>query len=193
MWHFAVCCKLRYSPCFIILLLKLGRDGKQSSHCRHWLKSGYWKGIVQLLAKEQHGRPLTIYATSRSGTDTNIQVSPPNEIRYRKLDISDRSSIQSIFQLALKEHSSIDILINNAAVSNDYRETPEYAAQTVMNNYGGTRDMCKAFLSNLSREPGSRIVNVTSGYNQLSNYGLDLQVRFRAATTISDVDALAES
>jgi carbonyl reductase 1 len=154
---------------------------------------GIGKGIVQLLAKQQHEQPLTIYATSRSGANTNIQVFPPNEIRYSKLDISDQSSIQSFFQLALKEHSAIDILINNAAVSNDYRETPEYAAQTVTTNYGGTRDMCEAFLSNVSRGPGSRIVNVTSGYNQLNNYGPELQERFRAVTTISDVDALAES
>ena len=154
---------------------------------------GIGKGIVQLLATQQLERPLIIYATSRSGADTEIEVSPPNEIRYRMLDISDRSSIQSFFQLALKEHSAIDILINNAAVSNDYRETPEYAAQTVSTNYGGTRDMCEAFLSNLSYKPGSRIVNITSGYNQLSNYEPEIQERFRSVTKISDIDALAES
>lgn len=156
---------------------------------------GVGKGIVQLLAKQQHERPLTIYATSRSGADTNIQAFPPNEIRYRKLDISNRSSIQSFLQLAFEEHCIIDILINNAAVCNDYRETPEFAAQTIRTNYGGTRDMCEAFLSgdNMSRKPGSRIVNVSSGYNKLSNYGPDLRERFRAVTAISDVDALAES
>jgi NAD(P)-dependent dehydrogenase (short-subunit alcohol dehydrogenase family) len=154
---------------------------------------GIGKGIVQLLAKQKHERPVTIYATSRSGADTNIQVFPPNEVRYSKLDISDQSSIQSFFQLAGKEHSKIDALINNAAVSNDYRETPEYATQTVTTNYGGTRDMCEAFLSTGLCGPGSRIVNITSGYNQLSNYGQAIEERFRALKTISDVDALAES
>jgi carbonyl reductase 1 len=154
---------------------------------------GIGKGIVQLLAKQKHGRPLTIYATSRSGADTNIQFLPPNEVRYSKLDINDQFSIQSFFQVVRKEHPAIDVLINNAAVSNDYRETPEYAAQTITTNYGGTKDMCEGFLSSGLCEPGSRIVNLTSGYNQLSNYGQDVQERFRAVKTISDVDALAES
>lgn len=156
---------------------------------------GIGKGIVQLLAQQEHKQPLTIYATSRSGTDANIQASSSNKIHYGKLDITDRSSIQSFFQLVHKEHSAIDVLINNAAVSNGYRETPDYATQTINTNYGGTRDMCEMFLSqdNLSRTHGPRIVNLVSGYNQLSNYGSDLQGRFRQATTTSDIDALAKS
>ncbi|KAH7355473.1 hypothetical protein BKA66DRAFT_475463 [Pyrenochaeta sp. MPI-SDFR-AT-0127] len=156
---------------------------------------GIGKAIVQLLAKQQHERPLTIYATSRAGIDTKIQVSSPNEIRYRKLDISDPPSIQSFFTLTIEEHSAVDILINNAAVYNDYRETLEYATETVSTNYGGTRDMCETFLSqaNKNKKSGSRIVNVTSGYNSLSNYGPQLQDKFSSIESISDVDALAES
>jgi carbonyl reductase 1 len=55
------------------------------------------------------------------------------------------------------------------------------------------RDMCKAFLSQPNIRPGARIANTTSGYNGLSTYGEDLQTRFRSATTIDDVDALAKS
>ncbi|KAF1846306.1 NAD(P)-binding protein [Cucurbitaria berberidis CBS 394.84] len=153
---------------------------------------GIGKGITTVLAQQNSKRPLTIYATSRTGTDTGIDTNSPNEVRYSTLDITDRSSIQSFFQQVLKEHSAIDILINNAAVSNDYRENPEYAAQTVWTNYGGTRDMCEAFLSQPNIRPGARIVNVTSGYNALSTYGPELQTQFRGATTITDIDALAK-
>ncbi|KAF2685843.1 NAD(P)-binding protein [Lentithecium fluviatile CBS 122367] len=154
---------------------------------------GVGKGIVQLLARQQLEQPLTIYATSRSGADTGIQASSTNVIKYGKLDITDQTSIQSFLQSVLKEHSAIDVLINNAAVSNDYRETPEYAEETIRNNYGGTKNMCELFLPNMSRKPWSRIVNVVSGYNQLSKYGLEIQEKFRAVKTISDIDALGES
>lgn len=156
---------------------------------------GVGNGIVQLLAKQQHEAPLIIYATSRAGTDTNIQVAEPNEVRYRKLDISDSSSIQSFFSSTVEEQTPVDVLINNAAVCNDYRETPDYAIRTVMTNYCGTRDMCKAFLSQINNARGRnlRIVNVTSGYNHLRTYGSQLQEKFRSAASVSDVDIMAES
>ena len=112
-----------------------------------------------------------------------------------KLDITDQSSIQTFLQSVFKEHSAIDVLINNAAVANDHRETPEYAAETVRNNWGGTKNMCEAFLAGsiMSRKPWSRIVNVTSGMNQLSKYGPELQEKFRAVKSVPDIDALAAS
>jgi carbonyl reductase 1 len=154
---------------------------------------GVGKGIVQLLAKQQLDRPLTIYATSRSGIDSNIEASAPNIVLYRKLDITNPQSIESFFHSALKEHTAIDVLVNNAAVSNDYRETPEFAAETVWTNYGGTRDMCKAFLSQPNLRPGSRIVNITSGYNRLQTYAPDLQEAFRKADAISTLNDLADA
>jgi carbonyl reductase 1 len=152
---------------------------------------GVGKGITTLLAQQHLSRPFLIYATSRLGTDTGIKAIPPNEVRYSALDITDRSSIQSFFQQVLQEHNVIDILINNAAVANDYRETPEFAAQTIWTNYGGTRDMCNTFLSQPHMRPGARIVNLTSGHNALSTYGTDIQSQFRGATKIADIDALA--
>lgn len=153
---------------------------------------GVGKGIAELLAKQKLERPLMIYATSRSGENANIKVSSPNEIRYQKLDTTDGASIQSFFDIALKEQTALDVLINNAAVSNDYRETPDYAAETIQTNYGGTRDMCKAFLAQPNLKSGSRIVNVTSGYNLLKTYGQAIQDRFRGVTEITDLDAMAD-
>lgn len=155
---------------------------------------GVGKGIVQVLAKQQLNRPLIIYATSRSGASPNIQPSPPNQVHHAKLDTCDPSSIQALIHSLLEHHPAIDILINNAAVSNDYRESPAYAAETVNNNYAGTRDVCAAFLSDakMSTNPGARIVNLTSGYNALSTYGAAVQTRFRTANEVSDIDGLAE-
>jgi carbonyl reductase 1 len=152
---------------------------------------GIGKGITTVLAQQDVGRPFIIYATSRSGVDTGIEALSHHKVHYNKLDTTDQASIASFFEQVLKEHGAIDVLINNAAVSNDYRETPEYASQTVWNNYGGTRDMCAAFLSQPSIRPGARIVNTTSGLNGLSTYGTNLQQKFRDASTVADIDSLA--
>ena len=52
----------------------------------------------------------------------------------------------------------------------------------------------KPFSHNPTSPPGARIVNLTSGMNALSTYyGSNLQTRFRAASTIADIDALAKA
>ncbi|KAF3035818.1 hypothetical protein E8E12_005674 [Didymella heteroderae] len=152
---------------------------------------GVGRGIVQLLAIQQTQRPLTIYATSRSGIDSGIAVLAPNKILYRKLDIANKPSIRSFFDSALEEQGAIDVLINNAAVSHDHHETPDLAAETVWTNYGGARDMSEAFLMQPAIRPGARIVNVTSGYNRLQTYGPELQEAFREANDIDALDKLA--
>lgn len=154
---------------------------------------GVGKGIVELLAKQKLEQPLTIYATSRSGSKADIETEVLNEIRYRKLDIADSLSIETFFNTILSEVSSIDVLINNAAVTNDHQETPALAEETIWNNYGGTRDMCKAFLSQPQLKVDSRIVNITSSFNHLSSYGSDIQGRFMSVKIIVDLNAIAEA
>ncbi|KAH6643604.1 hypothetical protein C7974DRAFT_381848 [Boeremia exigua] len=154
---------------------------------------GIGKGIVQLLAREHCKQPLAIYATSRAGFNSNIESVAPNIVLYRKLDITDQASIGTFFKAVLEEHGAVDILVNNGAVSHHRHETTDLAAQTVRTNYGGTRDMCRAFLAQPNIRPGARIVNVTSGHNRLQNYGPDPQNLFREAKTLDSLDAIAEA
>lgn len=156
---------------------------------------GIGLGIIQLLAKTQHQPPLTIYATSRSGTDLGISTSHNNEIQYGKLDIGNQQSITSFLKSTLKDGQTIDVLINNSGVNNNNNETPELAAQTIDVNYRGTKSMCKVFLEQggMAKNEGARIVNVSSTACQLSNYAPPVQDQFRAVKTLSDVDKLANS
>jgi carbonyl reductase 1 len=156
---------------------------------------GIGQGIVQLLAKTQHQPPLTIYATSRAGTDLGIQTAHDNEVRYSKLDVGDKSSIKSFLQSALKENQHIDVLINNAGINNNNNETPDLAAQTIDVNYRGTKTMCELFLSQggMAKNKGSRIVNVSSTACQLNNYSPSVQEKFRAVKSTADIDVIAET
>jgi carbonyl reductase 1 len=155
---------------------------------------GIGQGIIQLLAKTQH-QPLTIYATSRAGTDLQIKPSHNNEIQYAKLDVGDKDSIASFLRSTLKEGQAVDVLINNAGINNNNNETPELAAQAIDVNYRGTKSMCELFLDQggMAKNTGSRIVNVSSTACQLNNYTPSVQEQFRAVKSLSDVDKLAES
>jgi carbonyl reductase 1 len=156
---------------------------------------GIGQGIIQLLAKTQHQPPLTIYATSRSGIDLNIQAAHDNEIRYSKLDVSDQNSITSFLGTTLRDGIAVDVLINNAGINNNNNETPELAAQTIDVNYRGTKTMCEIFLSQgrMAKNKESRIVNVSSTACQLSNYTPLVQDQFRAVKSTSDIDRLADT
>jgi carbonyl reductase 1 len=155
---------------------------------------GIGQGIIQLLAKTQHQHPLIIYATSRAGTDLGIKPSHSNEIHYSKLDVGDKASISSFLQNTVNDNAPISVLINNAGINNNNRETPDLASQAIDVNYRGTRDMCQMFLEDgkMSRNPRSRIVNVSSTACQLSNYASSVQESFRAVKSVSDVDDLAK-
>ncbi|KAH9875857.1 hypothetical protein IAQ61_003322 [Plenodomus lingam] len=154
---------------------------------------GIGKGIVSLLAQQNFPQPLIIYATSRSGAESNPQPSNHNQIIHAQLDITSTTSIASLFALLHTNNHNPSILINNAAISNDYRENPQFAAETISTNYLGTRNMCLAFLSQPNLGPNPRIVNLSSGYNALSTYPPPLQAQFRSASCIADVDTLSQS
>jgi NAD(P)-dependent dehydrogenase (short-subunit alcohol dehydrogenase family) len=155
---------------------------------------GIGQGIIHLLASTQHPQPLHIYATSRGGVDLKIQAKTPNEIRYAKLDVSDKSSITSFLRSALNDNGKIDVLINNAGINNNSNETPESTEQTIDINYHGTKQMCQLFLEQgkMKSTPGARIVNVSSTASVLSNYPPATQSRFRSVTSIPDIDTLAQ-
>jgi carbonyl reductase 1 len=156
---------------------------------------GIGQGIIQLLAKTEHEPPLTIYATSRAGTDLQIESSHDNEVRYGKLDVGDKNSITSFLRSILREGQAVDVLINNAGINNNNVETPELASQAIDINYRGTKSMCEIFLDQggMAKNNGSRIVNVSSTASQLNNYAPSVQERFRAIKSLSDVDKLADS
>lgn len=152
-------------------------------------------GIVQLLADTQHTRPLRIHATSRAGLDLRIKPSHSNQVLYNKLDISSSASIASFLRNTITSDTPIDVLINNAGINNNNRETPELAKDVIDVNYRGSKDMCQIFLQEggMAQHPGARIVNVSSTASQLTNYAKPLQDSFRAANSVADVDELANS
>jgi carbonyl reductase 1 len=160
---------------------------------------GLGYGIVKTLAATQHLQPLIIYATSREGSQLDIVPSYGNEVRYSTLDITSKSSIAKFLHLALDQDSpnhAVDILINNAGINLDDDYSYQRAVAEFETNYRGTRMMCELFLSEqggkMWRNPGARIVNISSSASQLTGYSSQIQACFRDANlTLENLDVLA--
>lgn len=112
---------------------------------------GIGQGIVQLLATSS--TPYIIYAGSRKAVDLGIETSQPSSaIHYRKLDITDRSTVASLHDEIKEKHGRLDILINNAGVHLDNHYNAENAKQTINTNYRGIVTVSNILLNLLTLE-----------------------------------------
>jgi len=109
-----------------------------------------------------------------------------------KLDISDPSSIKSLYSTISQNEKRLDILINNAG-TNDTGDADVPAPEVVAVNYGGTKDSCLTFLPLMTQTPGSRIVNVSSVGSKLHHYSAEIKATFRdSKLTLPQLDDLAK-
>ncbi|KAL8769914.1 MAG: hypothetical protein Q9194_005301 [Teloschistes cf. exilis] len=138
---------------------------------------GIGKAICQVLVSTNQ-EPLVLYAASRKGQDLGLtSTSPKTQLKYPQLDISDRSSIESLANMIQQEHAHVHVLINNAGVNLDQEYSPANVKTTLETNYRGTLIMCQTFIPLLSKN--GRIVNVSSTGSSLSGYSKEIQDRFR--------------
>ncbi|KAL9583427.1 MAG: hypothetical protein Q9212_002713 [Teloschistes hypoglaucus] len=138
---------------------------------------GIGKAICQVIASTNQ-EPLVLYAASRKGQDLGLTpMSPKTQLKYPQLDISDRSSIESLANMIQQEHAHVDVLINNAGVNLDQEYSPANVKTTLETNYRGTLIMCQTFIPLLTKD--GRIVNVSSTGSSLSGYSKEIQDRFR--------------
>ena len=87
---------------------------------------GIGEAIAKILAQIHEG-PLALYATSRQGANMAFTTAPRTQVTYAKLDIADRSSVESFASTVKEKHGVVDVLINNAGVNLD----DEYSAKNV--------------------------------------------------------------
>ncbi|KAI4273403.1 MAG: hypothetical protein LQ337_004663 [Flavoplaca oasis] len=138
---------------------------------------GIGEAICQVLANKTQ-EPMILYAASRKGQDLGITpASSKMTLKYPKLDIADRGSIDNFAKTIEKDYAKVDVLINNAGVNLDLEYSPANVKTTLDTNYRGTLNMCQTFIP-LLRKTG-RIVNVSSTGSSLGGYSGEIQQRFR--------------
>ncbi len=150
------------------------------------LVTGANQGIGLQIAKDLVAHGFTVLVGSRNlerGEAATKEIGP--DARAVQLDVTDRTSIAAAAERIRKELGRLDVLINNAAISNT-RKAPgmslqEYAKITLPSNVSldevrtvwetnvfGVLAVTQAMLPLLREAPAARIVNVSSGVGSLT-------------------------
>jgi NAD(P)-dependent dehydrogenase (short-subunit alcohol dehydrogenase family) len=135
--------------------------------------TGIGQASAVTLARAGH----TVYATMRnpeSGGE-ELQVIAGNEnlqFRFAALDVNSDESVRSAFAGILAEAGRIDVLVNNAGVSNmgAVEETPIDVFRAVMEtNFFGALRCIQAVLRGMREQRAGCIINITSVAGRFSS------------------------
>jgi len=161
------------------------------------LVTGANQGIGLQIAKElvEHGFIVLIGSRNlERGEAAASEVGP--DAHALQLDVTDQASITAAAERVRNEFGRLDLLINNAAISNTKKQpgqsVEEYAKTTRPSNVSldemravwdtnvfGVLAVYQAMLALLRETPGARIVNVSSGVGSLQT-NLDPAFAYRA-------------
>ena len=150
------------------------------------LVTGANQGIGLQIAKDLVTHGFTVLVGSRNlerGEVAAREVGP--DARALQLDVTDHASIAAAAERIGKESGRLDLLINNAAISNTNKRpgqsVEEYAKTTRPSNVSidemravwdtnvfGVLAVYQAMLPLLRKAPAARIVNVSSGVGSLT-------------------------
>ncbi|QIE26329.1 3-oxoacyl-[acyl-carrier-protein] reductase FabG (plasmid) [Caballeronia sp. SBC1] len=161
------------------------------------LVTGANQGIGLQIAKDLAARGLTVLVGSRSLERGEVAAREVGLGAFAlQLDVTDQASITSAAERIRNEFGRLDVLIQNAAISNTKRQpgqsVEEYTKTTRPSNVAldemravwdtnvfGVLAVYQAMLPLLRKTPGSRIVNVSSGVGSLTTNS-DLAFPYRA-------------
>ena len=150
------------------------------------LITGANQGIGLQIAKDLVGHGFTVLVGSRNlqrGEDAAKEIGP--DAIALQLDVTDQVSIAAAAERIHKEIGRLDLLINNAAISNTARRSDQsvedYAKLNRTSNVSlgeiravfetnvfGVMAITQAMLPLLREAPAARIVNVSSGAGSLT-------------------------
>jgi len=150
------------------------------------LVTGANQGIGLQIAKDLAAHGFTVLVGSRNlerGEAAAKEVG--RDARALQLDVTDQASIKAAAQRVGNEFGRLDVLVQNAAVSNTNRQpgqsVEEYVKTTRPSNVSldemrtvwdtnvfGVLAVYQAMLPLLRETPGARIVNVSSGVGSLT-------------------------
>ncbi len=150
------------------------------------LVTGANQGIGLQIAKDLVAHGFTVLVGSRNlerGEAAAKEVGP--EARALQLDVTDQASIAAAAERVRKELGRLDVLVQNAAISNTSKlpgqSVEEYAKTTRPSNVSldemravwetnvfGVLAVYQAMLPLLRETPAARIVNVSSGVGSLT-------------------------
>jgi len=152
------------------------------------LITGAYRGLGFEVARQLSGRGWKVILTARNKSRGEAAAGTLKNSSFLELDIDDDSSVAR----AAKSISSLDVLINNAAIIEDGDEDiltipPEVMARTIATNALASLRASQAFIPHLLKSSTGRIVNVSSGAGQLSDMGTWSPAYAASKTTLNAI------
>lgn len=141
------------------------------------LVSGGNRGIGLDICRQLADRGLTVVMGSRSeqkGREAAEKLS--GEVRVHQLDVTDGESVDRTAHFIEGEFGRLDVLVNNAGISNDRGQRGvdadlDRVREALEANLLGAWRLCEAAIPLMQRNGYGRIVNISSGLGALNDMG----------------------
>ena len=153
------------------------------------LITGASRGIGKSLALKSKKNGYVVVGTSTS--KRGVQELENEGILGLELNLNDDRSIKEFNNFLIKDHSDVEILINNAGITRDnivLRMSDEEWADVLNIHLTGTFQISKTVLKFMLKRKWGRIINITSTSASIGNKG---QANYSAAK--AGVEAFSKS
>tara|TARA_B100000586_G_scaffold125105_1_gene90359 strand:- start:62 stop:784 length:723 start_codon:yes stop_codon:yes gene_type:complete len=153
------------------------------------LITGASRGIGKEIALKSKENGYIVLGTSTS--EVGAQALEKEGIHGLVLNLNDSKSVKEFSDVLIKDHSDIEILINNAGITRDnivLRMSDEEWMDVLNVNLNGTFKISKTVLKFMLKKRWGRIINITSTSASTGNKG---QANYAAAK--SGVEAFSRS
>src|ERR671921_2523300 len=141
------------------------------------LVSGGNRGIGLEVCRQLAERSYTVVMGSRDDKQGRAAAAGlPDGVIVRQLDVADPESVDRLSHSIEEEFGRLDILVNNAAISNDEGQSGADAdldrvKESLETNLFGAWRLCEMAIPLMQRNGYGRIVNVSTGLAALEDMG----------------------
>ena len=141
------------------------------------LVSGGNRGIGLEVCRQLADRGLTVVMGSRDAEQGRAAAAElPGGVVVHQLDVSDPESVERLSGSIEEEFGRLDVLVNNAAISNDEGQSgvgrrPRPGKEALEANLFGAWRLCEVAIPLMRRNGYGRIVNVSTGLASLEDMG----------------------
>jgi len=141
------------------------------------LVSGGNRGIGLDVCRQLSERGITVVMGSRDAEQGRAAASSlPEGVVVHQLDVADPGSVEGLARSVEEEFGRLDILVNNAAISNDEGQSGADAdldrvKEALEANLFGAWRLCELAIPMMRRNGYGRIVNVSTGLASLEDMG----------------------
>jgi len=141
------------------------------------LVSGGNRGIGLEVCRQLAGRGITVVMGSRDAEQGRDAASNlPDGVVVHQLDVSEPESVERLARSVEEEFGRLDVLVNNAAISNDEGQSGvdadlDRVKEALEANLFGAWRLCEVAIPLMWRNGYGRIVNVSTGLASLEDMG----------------------